>query len=422
MLLLLATAGMFLESATAATEARLVASPEIGWPQFRGPRRDGVSDERGLMQRWPEGGPRALWSVTNLGRGFSSPIVVGERIFITGDIGGHLAIHALDLGGHTIWRATNGASWKDPYPGARASVTFSGGRLYHENAHGRVACLEAASGREWWAVEVLQTFGGSNITWGLSECLAVDERAVFVTAGGPQTLMVALNKTNGAVLWKSPPLRAAGEERTGEDASYVSPILIEQGTRRLLIGCSLRHAFAVDAANGSLLWTQPMRTTYAVLALTPALVNDGVFMTAPHGSGGRLWRLPGPGRNDFPEIWSAKLDTCQGGVVARDGKIFGSFYGGRKGWAALDARTGGVLYQAEGMTKGAPLFADGRIYALSEDGWMRLLEPTAKEFVEQGKFRFTTAHERDAWAHPVVLNGRLYLRHHDRLACFEVRR
>ena len=407
----------------AGADARLIASPERGWPQFRGPRRDGVSDEGGLLAQWPESGPRALWSMTNLGRGFSSPVISDGRLIITGDFNEQLVLMAFDLEGRPLWRATNGASWKDPYPGARASATFSGGRVFHQNAHGRVASFDAATGRELWAVDVLKQFGGSNITWGLSECLLVDERAVFVTAGGSEALVVALNKTNGAVLWKSPPFHDAAREGVVENASYVSPILVQFGARRLLIGASLRHLYCVDADTGARQWTQPMPTSYSVLAMMPALVGDAVFMSAPHGQGGRLWRLKESGSSvSAEEVWRTTLDTCQGSVVARNGKIFGSFYPGRKGWAAVDANTGSVLYQASDVVKGAVLYADERLYALSEDGWMRLLEPQATEFAVRGKFRFTTPRGNDAWAHPVILKGRLYLRYHDTLTSYDVRR
>jgi outer membrane protein assembly factor BamB len=407
----------------AAANPQIIPSTENGWPQFRGPKRDGVSTEKGLLQEWPEGGPRVLWSVTNVGRGFAAPVISNDRLVIAGDFAERLVLLAYELTGKPLWRATNGASWKTPYPGARASAAFSTGRVYHENAHGRVVCLDAATGREIWSANVLEQFGGSNITWGLSECLLVDERSVYVTAGGSGALMVALNKTNGAVLWKSPALYDSAGERSIENASYVSPILVQFGNRRLLIGCSLRHLYCVDADTGALQWTEPMRTTYSVLALTPALVGDGVFMTAPHGKGGRLWRLKSGGdKVGVEEAWRTDLDTCQGGVVVHDGKLVGSFYGGRKGWAAVDAKTGSALYQTSDFVKGAPMSADGRVYALAEDGWMLLLEPQADSFAVRGKFRFAQAGPRDAWAHPVVLNGRLYLRYHETLTCYDVKR
>src|SRR5574340_339127 len=169
----------------------LIASPEPGWPQWRGPRRDGISAEKGLLQGWPEDGPRLVWKAGELGTGWSSPIVVGNRLYITGDVDDDLVIFALDLDGKPQWRAVNGKAWKGAVPGARACCAFSEGRLYHLGAHGRVACLDAASGKELWAVDVLERFQSRNVTWGLSECLLVDRARLIVTPGGKTALVAA---------------------------------------------------------------------------------------------------------------------------------------------------------------------------------------------------------------------------------------
>lgn len=411
--------------AAANTPAQLIQSAQPDWPQFRGPRRDGISDARNLLKSWPEGGPKLLWSAPQIGNGFSSPVIAKDRLFITGDTGDNLCISAFDLKARPLWRATNGAAWKGDYPGARASVAYNDGRIYHENAHGRVACFDAKNGHEIWSVDLIGTFRGKNIYWALSECLLVDERAVFATAGGPEALLVALDKKNGTVIWKSEPLLDSEGERAPETASYVSPVLVQFGKRRLIIGCSLKHLFCVDADSGKLQWAERMPTTYSVLAMMPVLVGDSIFMTAPHGRGGRLFRLVAPGdaqgKVGVEELWTTRLDTCQGGVVHVDGKLFGSFYGPRKGWAAVNAKDGEILYQAEELIKGAGLYANERLYVLSEDGWMVLLAPGEKAFEEKGRFRLAEARKNDAWAHPVIHDGRLYLRYHDTMSCYDIR-
>jgi outer membrane protein assembly factor BamB len=400
----------------------LIQSPEPDWPQFRGPRRDGISAEKHLLAAWPENGPREIWSATDLGRGYSSPVIVGDRLFLTGDRDGQLQIFALNLAGQLVWKSTNGAAWRDPYPGARASTTFSAGKLYHLNAHGRLACLNATDGKELWSLNVLERFHGENITWGLSENVLVDEAAVHVTAGGADALVVALDKKNGNVLWQTPPLRSDQGENKFESASYVSPILVRFAGRRFLIGCSLRHLFCLDANDGALQWTRPFPTTYGVIAMMPALATDGIFMTAPHGKGGRMFQLSAPAGKRTVEVeekWSTALDTLQGGVISVNGQLFGAYYPGRKGWAALEAATGRVLYESRDLIKGAALFADGHLYALSEDGMMSLLEPTDGEFALRGRFRLARA-DNDAWAHPVIHHGRLYLRYHETLHCYDI--
>jgi outer membrane protein assembly factor BamB len=406
-------------------ETRLIASQEHGWPQFRGPRRDGVSDEDGLLQSWPESGPQLLWSIPGLGRGYSSPIIVGDHLFITGDADSEVHLLAFDLTGQPLWRATNGLAWLRPYPGARSTITYNAGRLYHQNARGRLACLDAASGIELWSLNTLEQFNGQNITWGLSECLLVDDRAVYVTAGGRDALLVALDKTNGTVLWQSQPLLDSQGNRAVETASYVSPVLVQFGDRRLLIGCSVRHLFCADADTGVIQWTRRRPTTHAVMAMQPVLVGDAIFMTAPHGEPGRLYQLLPPttpeGNVGVRTVWETPLDTAQGGVIHVEGRLYGSFYPGRKGWAAVDATNGEVLYELSDFVKGAVLHADQRLYALCEDGWMLLLEPTETKFEVRGQFRLVDIRDRDAWAHPVIHQGMLYLRYHDTLFCYDVR-
>jgi outer membrane protein assembly factor BamB len=237
--------------------------------------------------------------------------------------------------------------------------------------------------------------------------------------------MVALDKRNGDLLWRSEARPDAGVSDAAAGAGYAAPIMIRFGGRRLIVGCSAKTLFCVDADTGAVQWTRPRPTSYSVLAMSPVLVGDGIFMSAPFGPPGALHRLvasKGPGgRVGVDDAWTAALDTAQGGVVHAGGRLFGSYYPRRGGWAALDAATGRVLYENQELVKGAALHADARLYVLCEDGWMVLLEPTATAFEERGRFRLATARDRDAWAHPVIYDGRLYLRYHDSLRCYDIR-
>lgn len=415
-------AGLFAENATS-LRATLLASTEYGWPQFRGPRRDGVSDERGLQSSWPEGGPRKIWSTTGAGKGFSSPIVAGGRVYVTGDFGEDLFVLAYDLNGKPLWRTRHGAAWLNQYQGARASVTYSEGRLYLQNAHGRVGCFDAATGEEKWQLNTLERFRGENITWGLSECVLVDERAVYVTAGGRDALVVALDKRNGEVLWRSEPLMGAKGEV--ETAGYATPIMVRFAGRRLIVGCSAGNLYGVDADTGKLQWSEPRPTSYSVLAMTPVLVRDGVFMSAPFGPPGALHAFVAPAnegeRVSVTTRWTASIDPAQGGMVQAADRLFGAYYPRRGGWAALDASTGKTLFENRELLKGCAVYADSRLYVLCEDGWMILFDVSGARFEERGRFRLAVARDRDAWAHPVICDGRLYLRYHDTIACYEIR-
>ncbi len=393
----------------------LIASEEQGWPQWRGPRRDGISDEKGLLSTWPASGPKLLWKVEGLGTGWSSPIVVGERLYITGDVGNDLIVFAFDTNGTPRWRTKNGKAWKGPYPGARASCVFSEGRLYHLNAHGRLVCLDAGSGKELWAVDILERFSARNITWALSECLLVDGARVIVTPGGKKTLMAALDKRNGQTVWTTEPL---GKDRT----SHCSPILFRYVGRRVIANCSSAHGFGVDADTGKLLWTVPLRNPHGVNVTTPVYGSGSVFYVTPYTENGRLYRLSADAQGITAEhLWTSPLDTVTGGAVLVDGTLFASGYKKSKWWFGVDWQTGHTKYELTGLTTGAAIYADGRLYCLDESGTAALLKPGSEGLDIVGRFRLVTRRVRDAWAHPVLHDGRLYLRYHDTLWCYDVK-
>jgi outer membrane protein assembly factor BamB len=393
----------------------LVAAPEPDWPQWRGPRRDGISDETGLLPSWPPGGPPLLWKVDGLGTGWSSPIIVGERLYITSDVGDDLIVFALDLDGAVHWRAKNGRAWKGPYPGARACCAWSDGRLYHLNAHGRLACLDAATGKELWTIDILKEFGARNITWALSECLLVDGPRVIVTPGGTRALMAALDRRTGAVLWRTEPL---GNDR----ASHCSPLLFRYGGRRTIANCSSAHGFGVDADTGKLLWTIPLRNPHGVNVATPIYGEGCLFFVTPYAEHGRLYRLRADGSSMTAEhVWTSPIDTVTGCGVLVNGTLFAAGYRDLKWWVGIDWRTGETRCELNDLTTGAALYADRRLYVLDEQGTAALLEPQAESLKIVSQFRVTTERVNDAWAHPVLLHGRLYLRYHDTLWCYDVK-
>ncbi len=415
------------------SHATLEASPEPGWPQWRGPRRDAICDETGLLKSWPEGGPKLLWKTSDLGRGYCAPVITGGRIYLAGDVADQLRIFALNLDGRRVGQSSNGKAWQTPYPGARAVCAYRDGRLYQLNAHGRLACLDAASGTELWAVNVVEEFGGRVNTWAYSECVLVDGARVIVTPGGTRALMAALDARSGRTVWATEPLRfgkppepsherVTEPEGEADSASYASPILFTLGGRRQLVNCSQQHVFGVDAGNGKLLWTRPLRTRYQVVVSTPLLVEDGVFVTAPDTEDARLYRLMSNTTGVNAQArWSTPLDTCHGGVVLKDGAIFGSWYRRRsKGFACVNARDGTVRYELTTVPKGSILYADERLYCLCEDGEMILLRPAADHFEFTGRFRLVPERTSDAWTHPVILDRKLYLRYHDTLYCYDV--
>ena len=404
-----------LPAAVVAQPDGLIASPEPGWPQWRGPRRDGISSETGLLKSWPDTGPRLLWKVDGLGQGWSSPIIVQDRLYISGDVGDDLIVYAFDLDGNPVWQVHHGAAWPGPFPGARASGAFSEGRLYFLNAHGRLACLDAATGDEHWTVNILDRFGAENIHWAISECLLVDGRQVIVTPGGPQTVMAALDKHDGRTLWTTGSLE---EDR----ATYSSPILFRYGGRRVIANCSAGHGFGVDADDGRLLWKVPLRNRFETNVTTPVYGAGQVFYVTPFTEEGRTYRLEADGDQlDAVPAWHSPLDTVTGGGVLVGDTLFAATYRGQKIWHAVDWATGQHRHELSEFTTGAAIYADGRLYIFDERGAMGMVEPHADGPRVAAKAQLITDRIRDAWAHPVLLDGRLYLRYHDTLWCFDVR-
>ncbi|MEI8374223.1 MAG: PQQ-binding-like beta-propeller repeat protein [Planctomycetota bacterium] len=391
-----------------------IVSPEPDWPQWNGPRRNGISAEKGLLPMWPEAGPRLVWKIGNLGYGWSSPIIVGDRLYVTGDVDDDLLIFAFDLTGKPLWKVKNGHSWTGSYHGARACCAWSAGKLYHMNAHGRVVCLEADTGKELWAVNVLERFQGQNITWAMSECLLVDGARVIVTPGGEKALMAALDKQSGRTVWTTEPLP---KDRT----SHASPLLFRHAGQRIIANCSSSHGFAVDADTGKLLWTVPLPSPYGANIATPVYGEGRIFHVTPYIYG-TCYHLQPREKGPQPEkAWDTTLDTCTGTVLFVDGMLYGSGYKKHKSWLCLDWKSGQTRYELKDLTTGSAVYADGRLHCLAEDGRVALLRPTPERFEIDGQFRLVPQKVNDAWAHPVLLHGRLYLRYHDTLWCYEVK-
>ena len=397
--------------------ATLVCSAAPDWPQWRGPCRDGISKERGLLQAWHEGGPKLLWKSSGIGRGFSSPIVAVGGVYVTGDGDKELSISAFSLDGQARWKVANGEPWKKSFPGARSSCTFDDGKVYHMNAFGNLVCLDAATGSNVWSVNVLDRYQANNITWGISESVLVHGNRVFATPAGAKGLMVALDKRTGAQVWATPSIE-------GEQASYSSPILVDTGKRKLLVNCSSKHAFAVDAETGALVWQLPHLDPKNTVNITPMLSGSQLLFNNASRDYGIVFGVP---LDSVPvsRTWMRELKISHGGMICLDDRLYGANTRGEMlGWVSVDAKTGEtkLMKAAADLADGSAVFADGRLYCLTAKGLMTLQEVTETGFKCAGSFPLVEGKVQDVWAHPVVCQGRLFLRFHDTLFCYDVKR
>ncbi len=384
------------------------------WPQFHGPHRDNRSDETGLLKVWPPEGPRRLWTAEGLGHGFSTVAIAKGRIYTTGDRAGRTIISALGLDGRLLWQVENGAAWDASVPGSRGTPTIDGDRLYHENAQGDVVCLDAKSGAKQWGRNILADFHSKNIIWGLAESLLVDGDRVICCPGGPETAMVALDKHTGRTVWKS--------ATAGDLASYSSPVLGEYRDLRMLFALTSRAAIAVHADSGELLWRFEHITPFEEMIPTPFYDNGQVLITT-RTAGTVLLALDVVGKRcSVRQVWQSKeLDNQHGGLVVLDGYIYGSSHVNSNGkWICLEWKTGKVMYMDRGVGKGSVTYADGMLYALSENRVLGLVKPTPDRHAIVSQFKIPSGGEGPSWAHPVICGGRLYIRHGEFLYAYDI--
>jgi len=380
--------------------------------QWRGPKRDGVYPGENILKAWPAEGPNLLWLYEDLGAGYSSAAVTSDGIFVTGMIRGEGFLCAFDNEGQLKWKTSYGPEWDGSSPGARTTPTIVGDRIYLMSAEGRAICMDTG-GKVLWSVNLMQKFRAKNLQWGMTESPLVDGDRVFFTPGGPSVTMVALDRETGRTIWEI--------KGYGETSGYCSPRLVDHGGRRLLVTMTANSVLGIDADAGEILWRYPHVTDYDVNANTPLYHEGYVFTVSGYGTGGQMFKLSADG-GSIERIWSQDtIDSQMGAVVLVDGYIYGSGHQNR-GWHCLDWKTGDVLYTARKVgNKGAIIAADGMMICYSERGDVALVNPNPREFEIVSSFQVKKG-SGEHWAHPVIKDGRLYIRHGDTLLVYDISR
>lgn len=383
-------------------------------PQFRGPARDGIFPETGLLKAWPEGGPALLWEAKELGAGYSSIAVANGSVYVPGMLGeDDGCIFVLNMDGVLQHKIAYGKETQDKQaPGSRSTPTIDGDRLYFLSGLGVVYCINPATGETVWSVNILERFKAENITWSLAESLLVDGDRVICTPGGPDAGVVALNKTNGETVWAAKGLSDA--------ASYCSPIIYKHGNRRILLTETAKLVVGIDADSGALLWTHDHRTDYDIHAVTPIYCNGLVYYTGGYGSGGGALQLSPDGAT-VTETWNDKNLDCQHhGVVLLDGYLYGTGHHNNE-LMCLEMATGKLMWTAKQITQGVVIAADGMLYVYEgpKAGVVSLVKATPAGFERTGSFKVMEGFGKH-WAHPVIAGKRLYIRHGDVLLAYDI--
>jgi outer membrane protein assembly factor BamB len=396
------------------------------WPQWRGPDRDGISKETGLLEKWPEGGPPLLWSAKGLGDGHASIAVAGGRIYTMGDgAGGSSYVHALDeQSGKLLWstklgKAGGGEDRDTNRTGSRGTPTVDGDRLYVLGQYGEVACLNTADGKELWRADLVKDYGGKINKWAYAESPLVDGVRVIVTPGGSKGTMLALDKNTGKPLWQS--------KAWTDEAHYATPTLATIGGVRQYVQQTEKTVAGVAADDGRLLWKIGRPEGRVAVVPTPIERDGLVFVAAGYGVGCNLFKVTPPadagGAFSVEPVYANKdMKNHHGGVVLLGDHVYGS--NDPAFLVCMDFQTGKVAWRDREPGKGSMVIADGRIYFRNEQspGKVTLVEATPDSYKELGTFEPPAPSGKSTWAHPVVANGKLYLRDQDVLHCYDVKK
>ena len=388
------------------------------WPQWRGPNRDGISRETGLLKQWPEGGPKLRWTVDEIGTGYSSPSIVGGRVFLQTTRDDEEFAMALDEeSGSVLWSVPIGKVGRNrgpQYPGTRSTPTFDEGRVYCLASDGELVCLIAETGDLVWQRHYRKDFEGQPGSWAFAESILIDGDLAICTPGGGEAMLAALDKTTGDVVWQS---KLPGDK---DNAEYASIMPVEVGGVKQYVQYLRSGVVGVNAETGEFLWRYD-RTTSARGAniLTPVVDGNRVF-TSGSRQGGATVELTAEGDDVTSKelYFDQKLATGIGGAVLIDGYLYAT---SRAALFCADFSTGEIKWQERGVSAGSVCYADGRLYVRGHDsGEMLLVEPSGDEYLERGRFEQPSRSESRAWPHPVVANGGLYLRDENVLLCFDV--
>ncbi len=402
--------------------ASALVTTATDWPQWRGPNRDGISKETGLLKQWPAGGPPLIWKTTGCGDAYTSPSVVGTQVFGMGLFDQDESVWAVDAAtGKQLWKTRIGdvarVKQQQGGNGPRSTPTVAGNLVFVEGAGGTISCLETASGRVVWTKSLVSDFGGSPPSWGFSESPLVDADRVLVTPGGQAGTVIALNAKTGATLWQSKDIK--------DRAEYSCLVPATIGGVKQYVQLTGANVIGLAPDSGKVLWSAPRAGKTATIP-APVVSGDLVYVTSGYQVGCNLFKVTKDSGGFKAEQVYANTDMINhhGGVIQIGDFVYGSSdVGKEKPFTCMELKTGVVKWTEPSVTKGSLTCADGLLIHRSEgkSGTVTLFAPTPAGFKQLGRFDQPDRSGKPAWPHPVIANGKLYLRDMDALLCYDVK-
>ena len=393
--------------------AALQAAPD--WPQWQGPDRTRLSKETRLLKEWPAGGPPLVWTASGLGTGYGSMAVAGNRVYLQGARGSNSFVIALNRAdGKEVWSKSLGPvetrMRSERGTGPRGTPTVDGDRLYVLTENGDLACLKT-DGSILWQLNILKEFGGSQLQWLISESPLVDGPHVVVSPGGPGAAMVKLDKMTGKTVWTSKDL--------SDTAAYSSIIAEEVQGVRTYMTFTASAGVGVRASDGKLMFRYPNAANRTANVATPVYSDNKVFFASAYGTGGGLLNLTVQnGEVAATEAYfTREMKNHHGGMVLVDGYLYG--YNDLI-LTCLEFATGKRMWVDRSVGKGSVTYADGQLYIQGENNLVGLVEATSVGYREKGRFEIPDKGQL-SWAHPVISDGRLYVRNQDTLLVYDIK-
>ncbi len=397
----------------ATKSAGMRVSVEGEWPQYRGANRDNISADKGLLESWPADGPKLAWKQTGMGLGYSSVAIANGKLFTMGNRGDDEMLLAFNVAtGEPIWATRTGRAYHDGTgDGPRGTPTIDKDRVYALGANGDLVCVGEEKGEIVWQQNILDEYGGKNITWGISESVLIDGDKLVCSPGGKQGTIVALNKTTGKPVWRS-------NVQGAPPAAYSSLIAVDFGGTRQYVNYVHTGVVSVSAKDGSPLWGFRESANGTANCSTPLYSNGIVYTSSGYNTGAASFKLA-PGGKAAIAYSNKEMVNHHGGMVLLDGHVYGF---DEQILKCVDLKTGKAKWQNRSVGKGSVTFADGRLYLRSENGPVALAAASTEGYDEKGRFDPPNRSNKPSWSHPVVCGGKLFLRDMDTLLVYDVKK